>query len=266
MKKLSPLECMALAAMPEKARLARLAYLCRKDYEYGQPNSLQGARKVLEKIGEPRGAKIRLQRALRDEFAAQRWKESKRCRRREEFYDPRIGSGYRYDDTVYRYDPVSFRYCPYHYGEKETRVTAIVLCRFAEHREGLIPAPAHTASWWTSTAHNYNIKDAKISNGDYFMLVKPWQIWKDGRSIAGQYQWLAYKTKDTVGSVRVPKGVYNIKKAIESLKSSAVKKAEAKGASVAVDWANQAFLVQSPRRQKARSFAFKRHERNRAKS
>jgi len=252
--------------MPEKARLARLAYLCRKDYDYGQPNSLQGARKVLEKIGEPRGAKIRLQRALRDEFNGQCWKESKRRRRDQQFYESRIGAGYYGDDTVYRYDPVSFRYCPHHYGEKETRITAIVLCRFAEHREGLIPAPAYTHSWWTSTAHNYNIKDAKISNGEYFMLVNPYQLWKDGRSVAGQYQWLAYKTKDTVGSVRVPKDAYNIKGAIKSLKSAAVKKAEAKTATVTVDWATQVFLVRSPRRQKARSIAFKRHERNRAKA
>lgn len=266
MKKLSPLECMALAALPEKARLGRLAYLCRKDYKYGQPNSLQGARKVLEKIGEPRGDKIRLQRALRDEFNSQRLKESKRWRLKNKSYEAQITPGHYRDETVYRYDPVSFRDCPHHYGEAITRITAIVLCRFAENREGLISAPAHTHTWWLPTAHNYNIRASKISNGEYFMLVKPWRLWKDGRSVSGQYQWLAWKTKGSVGSVRISKHNSTVEGAIKSLKSAVVMKAEANGATVTVDWENQAFLVRSPRRQKARSIAFKRHERNRAKA
>jgi hypothetical protein len=262
MTRLSALEVMAFTMLPEKARIARLAYLCRTQPRiWESPTSLASAKMVLARIGEPHGKKGKLAKALRQEFDAQSSKATIRRQRSYDAYDGGLGTNWL--GQKIRYDPVSFRFHQKRVTvRKHDRVKAICLSRFAEYttfssQQDILPG----VTWWNFNVTNWAVNHAEIRDGSYFIQVKPYS-WCNSAA-AKKRQWLLYKTKGgIVGSVRIPRKIgKSADDAINSLKTSGVKKAEKAGATVEIDWINKAFIVQSLRRKRAKSVPFKRHER-----
>lgn len=248
MRKFSPLEIMALSVLSEKARIARTAVICRKN---GIDSTHRDCKIMLEKLGEPRGAKGRLRIALRDEIKRQTMVAGRRRHQREYRNWCLIGDK--------GFDPVSARFYGYssdEYGSADPheRVKNLCLARIAPYADGLIPK----VSWWNGSCRNWSVKETRLHKRGCLILVRPyWRSYRPEQKL----QYLVYLNGKEAGYVIVPKRIRTIKKALESLESAPVKAAKRKGFDVKFDWTNQAFTVKSTRRKKARSIAWKSHTR-----
>ena len=265
MKKFSPLEVLALNDLPEGPRVARTAYLCRK---YGwNPRTLQGSKEILENLGEPRGAKTRLKRELRSEFARQLVKAGRRLS---------AARPYKRSFThCEAYDPAAFKAYLLRFGcpgpaTKKDRIKAICAARL--HRP-ILGSRTNTASdvlpywaghWWDGYVDCSAIWDAAFMDGGYFTLIRPSYVRAPGQRTLHynhNYRWLVFKVGSLVKAIRVSGRASNMAQALLSLKTSHVKKAEEKGYEVKVDWEREIFIVMSPRRRKPRELPFKKHSR-----
>lgn len=266
MKKFSPLEILALNDLPEAARLKRTAYFCRK---HGwDPGTLHKSKGVLEKLGEPRGAKTRLKKALKLEFMRQTAIAKKRNGRRRA--NKRSFTG------ITDYDPVAYKLCGGLHDPIRQRTTAVCAVRIAQHwkkhkikRSDIMPDWA--GYWWSDEVDHQSFQDGAFIEGGYALLIRPRFVhtvrpdgyvdW--GRHYAHNFKWLLVLAGGVLKSVRVKGQAYPLKEALDSLKTSHVKTAEKKGHDIKIDWDRELFLVKSPSRKKWRELPFKKWERER---
>lgn len=252
MRNFSALEIMALSVLPEKARIGRIAYICRKNRISA---THRDCRIILEKLGEPHGAKGRLTIALRAEIKRQ---DLIRHQRRSKY----ARRNWSYVDTNPGFDVVSTRFYGWNrnhprYGSADYRERCMSIClnRIAPHVDGLIP----NVTWWNGQIFNWSVKDTRLRKNGCLLLIKPhWRSYHPEQKL----QYLVFLNGKEAGYTVVPKRIKNIEEALASLESAQVKSARKKGFDVKFDWTNQAFTVKSPRRVKSRSIAWKCHTRS----
>jgi hypothetical protein len=152
-------------------------------------------------------------------------------------FDPIVEKG-RWDNTVGR------------------RARSICLSRIGKFRKGLMPK----VIWWSNRLENYSVRASLLKDGNYFLVIKRYP-----RSLNAEdkHTYLAYRCGDAVGYTVLPKkaAIKDVNFALASLEPVSVKAAREKGHDVQIDWANQAFLIKSPRRKKVRSIPWKKHTR-----
>lgn len=255
-KSFSPLEVIALSVLPEKQRIAKTAALCRTHRRF--PDNQVVAANVLTELGEPRGAKTRLKKALAIEYCRQAQLVGMR-----RSYTKNFSSG-AYDGD--HYDPVSYKFYRVSVDSSEVLLTksvrwkALVAARFAKIRR---TALKNLLWWWDGSLKSNTILNAQRIDGVFFMLMRPPYI----KTTTGANKWshnhkyLFYKDGATVGRLRVPYNVSSIQDSIKSFKPARVVKAELKNYDIKVDWENQCFLTKPKNSSKWVKSPFKAHSR-----
>lgn len=267
LKYFSPLEMLALAELPEEARVQRLAsIMIRKEMPFIYNPTQAGAKLVIAAVGEPRGRKGWLAKKLPEAVLAQQ-----RVRYRRLGVDGRDKHGLMNAQYICEYQPVDL---PSGTGSAaRDRKRNIRLSRFyrliGDKLETLLPEigypPFRLKNKRTYQAWEIGVPD--YYDGGMLTVYTAHERYANGsrwrrKSIAGPpHKFLVWTDGETVKLIRARKGVRNAASAIESLKGAAVRKADKVGDVVRLDIRNEKFLVRNPKRRKWREVPFKRHSR-----
>lgn len=266
MKRFSPLEILALNELPERARIGRTVSLARK-YQW-RIDTLAQAKRLLERLGEPRGAKTRLTKELAEESYLQEKIRKKRRKQR------------KVDRSAFtrcsNYDPIAYRDWidrDNDEDEKRRRIMAICAVRIHPYAKGESEIlPKWVGQWWTGSVTNQAIWDGAFLRPEkgYALLIRPTAVFAQKDMLGDltqqwchNFRWLVIKIGGLVKGIRVDPRAQTVAEAIRSLKTAQLKKVEKKGYEIKIDWDKEIFSVKSPRRMEWRDIPFKKHSRDR---
>lgn len=279
-KRLSALEVLAINDLPEKARIARMAYIARRNGWAWSEVTHKEVKAIIARFFEPRGRKTVLVKLLRREIRRQCVVSNQReWRRQPRYYRCANDRGY---------DPVGYRMCVEDTGRDGPPVTqrwkAVITSRFhtaieslytarsealyagEEAPDPLIPQPGHWY-WDGPVPVSRRVMSAAKVNGVYMFTTRPsYIVQSSGANLrAHKVRYLVLKDGDLLKAIRVAHKGTSVKASIDSLKPAAVLKAEERGDFVKPDWDREVWLVRNPKRKKWREIAFKRYTRKRRK-
>lgn len=280
-KKLHALEIFALCAIPYEKRIERIIYMVREGKLGGLDYRCRKIdfRELVDRLGEPRGKKGQMANDLRRERGRQNSLRWNRRRAKESDGAVHVDD---YDPTGYSKTWQKEIHGTVRRTIKRNRITAILLKRFK-----LLPAESYKdedGNWqYTETIipavgcprYAFNLRftptmevlDARFGEVPMFLHRPRCYTTKHAHHWTHNHQFIIYKVGDADPvAVRVDGRVTRLNAAIESLKAGPVKAAEKKGYEVRIDWANERFLIKSPRRRKGREVPFKSWTRGKAKA